>query len=362
MQGTMKAQVFYEKEKMKYEDIPIPTPGADEVLVRVKSCGVCGSDINYYFGISRLETPDGKGPLVLGHEFTGEVAAVGAIPAKRKLFEIGDRVVLDPVQYCNACDICYQGQVNLCENKSVLGVSTNGGFAEFAVSLYTGVHKLPKNVSYVHGALTEPLACASYGVQNASVKPGDFAVVIGPGTIGIMMAQLLKSGGAGTVVMVGGIKEDDYRLEVSRTLGVDHIINTHKDSPHYVPDLKARIGELTGGKFANVVITPTGAVDAMQSALDISGRRSRIVYFGLPGDKDYIKVPALGSIFWDKTIRFSWLAPFTWPTALNALANNQVKVDSLITPADDLGGLVQTLHDVRDRKNNVMKAVVTISE
>jgi len=109
----MKAQVFYEKEKMRLEEIPVLKIGDDEVLVRVKACGVCGSDIAYYYGQSPLETPDGKGPLVLGHEFTGEVVQVGALPAKSKLFAEGDRVVLNPVQYCNACAICAKGYTNL---------------------------------------------------------------------------------------------------------------------------------------------------------------------------------------------------------------------------------------------------------
>lgn len=356
MAEKMKAQVFYEPMNMKLEDKDIPKPADDQVSVKVKACGICGSDIAYYWGDSPLETPTGKGPLVLGHEYAGEVAEVGAIPAKLGLFKPGDRVVLDPVQYCNACEICKRGYVNLCEKKTVLGVSTDGGFAEYSISHYTGIHKLPDNVSYEQGALTEPLACATYALKNAAVAPGDFAVVIGPGAIGIMMAQLLKSSGAGKVVLVG---TRDYRLEIGKSLGVDEVINNQEeDSKYYVANLKEKIGDLTGGKFADVVMTPTGAVSAMESAFDISGRRARIVFFGLPGANDYIRIPALDTIFWDKTIQFSWLAPFTWPTALQALANGLVKVDPLISHSVKLENLVQGLYDVKERKGNVMKAVV----
>jgi len=356
MAEKMKAQVFYEPLDMKLEERDVPKPADDQVAVRVKACGVCGSDIAYYWGESPLETSDGKGPLILGHEFTGEVTEVGALPAKLGLFKPGDRVVLDPLQYCNACEICKRGYVNLCENKTVLGVSVDGGFAEYAISHYTGIHKLPDNVSYEQGALTEPLSCATYALQNAAVGPGDFAVIIGPGAIGIMMAQLVKSSGAGTVVLVG---TRDYRLEVGKKLGVDEIINTKDpDSPYYVADLKEKIGDLTNGKFANVVLTPTGAVSAMEQAFDISGRRARIVFFGLPGEKDFIRIPALDTIFWDKTIQFSWLAPFTWPVALQALSTGLVNVDPLITHSIKLENLVQGLIDVRERKGNVMKAVV----
>lgn len=354
----MKAQVFYEPLDMRLEEREIPKPADDQILVRVKACGVCGSDIAYYWGESPLETPDGKGPLVIGHEYTGEVVKVGKIPAKLELFEPGDRVVLDPVQYCNACEICKRGQVNLCEKKEVLGVSTDGGFAEYSISHYTGVHKLPDNVSYEQGALTEPLACATYALQNAKVMLGDFAVIIGPGAIGMMIAQLVKSAGAGKVVLVG---TRDYRLEVGKELGVDEIINTKdSNSPYYAADLKEKIGDMTDGKFADVVITPTGAVPAMEQAFEISGRRARIVFFGLPGADDYIRIPALDTIFWDKTIQFSWLAPFTWPIALQALSAGLVNVDPLITHSIELENLVQGLIDVRERKGNVMKAVVTM--
>ncbi|NQT83198.1 alcohol dehydrogenase catalytic domain-containing protein [bacterium] len=360
MAERMKAQVFYEPLKMQLEERDKPEIAPHEILVEVKSVGICGSDVAYYFGDSPLETPDGKGPLVLGHEFSGVVAEVGAMVAEAKLFSPGERVVLDPVQYCNACEICKRGYVNLCENKDVLGVSADGGFAGYCKSHYTGVHRIPEGVSFEHAALTEPLACATYGVQNMKISPGNFCVVIGAGAIGLMMLQLVKSSGAGKAVLVDIL---DYRLELGKELGADEVINTgDSSSPYFVEDLRKKIEEMTGGKFADRVITPTGSVDAMETALAIAGRRSIIVYFGLPGATDKIKVPALDSIFWDKTIRFSWLAPFTWPTALQALAAGLVKVDQLVTHKYALKDLERALGEVKERKGNVVKAVVTVSE
>jgi L-iditol 2-dehydrogenase len=358
MAEKMKAQIFYEAENMLLEDAPVPEIGPDEVLVRVKACGICGSDVAYFFGDSSLETVTGKGPLILGHEFSGEVVEIGDIPKRVGVFKPGDRVTVDPVQYCNSCRICKKGQVNLCENKQVLGVSVNGGFAEYCASHYTGLHKIPDNVSYEDAAMTEPLACATYGVQKMSVTPGDFCVVMGPGAIGSMMLQLIKSSGAGKVVFVGA-QGDDYRLKIGLENGADEVFNvTDEDSPYYVSDLKAKIEELTGGQFADAVITPTGSVSAMESAFDISGRRARIVFFGLPADDAVIRLPALQSIFWDKEVRFSWLAPLTWPKALDAIANGLVNVKSLASSTIKLEELEKGIRGVKARTGNPMKVLV----
>jgi len=358
MRGRMKAWVFYEPGDMRLEEVDIPEVGEDQVLVRVKACGICGSDVAYYFGASSLETPTGKGPLILGHELTGEVVEVGRIPESLGLFKPGDRVVLDPVQYCNTCEVCKRGKVNLCENKKVLGVSINGGFAEYCVSNYTSVHKLPDNVTYEEGALTEPLADAVYAVGKMEISPGDFCVVIGPGPIGIMMVQLIKASGAGRVVLVG---TRDYRLQIGLEMGADEAFNVKdRSSPIYTDDLKGEIERLTDGKFADAVVVATGSPEAMELALEISGRSSRIVYFGLPPDTAVIRVPALAQILWDKTIKFSWLSPLTWPTALRLLSTKQVNVDRLITHRYKLEQLKEALGEVRERKGNVMKAVVVM--
>jgi len=357
MAEKMKAQVFVEPMKMDMQEVPIPKPKDDEVLVRVKACGICGSDVAYYFGNASLETPTGKGPLILGHEFSAEVAEVGAIPKRLGLFQPGDRVVLDPVQYCNACRVCKQGYVNLCEKKAVLGVSTNGGFAEYCVSNFTGVHKLADNVSYEEAAMTEPLACATYGVKNMAITPGDFAVVMGAGAIGCMMVQMIKASGAGKVVSTDVV---DYRLDMARKCGADEAFNVaDANSKYYLADLKKRIEEMTDGRMADAVITPTGSVDAMEMALEISGRRARIVFFGLPSDTAQVRVPALKSILWDKTIRFSWLAPLVWPTALEAIANGLIDLKPLMSHKIPLEELKSGLGRVRDKQENVMKTVVT---
>jgi threonine dehydrogenase-like Zn-dependent dehydrogenase len=353
----VRAQVFHESGRMELREVEPRELAHDEIRVRVRACGICGSDVAYFWGLSPLETPTGQGPLVLGHELTGEVVEVGAVPARLGLFATGDRVVLNPVQSCMACRYCQRGLPNLCRHKSVLGVSVDGGFAESTQVRYTNAFALPGNVSFEEGALTEPLACAVYAVQNLYVGLGDTCVVVGPGPIGLMMVQLVRAAGAGRVILVG---TRDYRLEMGRAQGADALINVREPgSSHYAADLKARVAQLTGGLLADRVITPTASPDSMQAALEISGPGSRVVYFGLPGPGDRVEVPALETMFADKTIRFSWLAPHTWPTAIQALATGLVDAKPLITHRVGLEDLVEALQGVRERREQVMKALVT---
>jgi L-iditol 2-dehydrogenase len=356
MQGKMKAMIFYEPLDMKLEQVDIPEVGPDEVLLRVKACGICGSDIAYYWGMSSLETESGKGPLILGHEFSGEIVEMGEIPKRLGLYKVGDRAAVDPVQYCNVCEACKKGQVNLCERKGVSGVSVDGAFAEYVKTKYTCVFKLPKNVSYEEGSFLEPLADAIYAVQNLEVTLGDFCVVIGPGPIGLAEAQLIKSAGAGTLVVVG---TRDYRLEIAQKNGADYIFNTtdHK-SKYYVSDVVKKIEELTEGKMADRVLVATGNPQIMNLPFQISGRRSNIVFFGLPGDKDVVKVPVLQTILWDKSIKFSWLAPLTYPKAINAIATKIIDVDAIVTHTFKLEELIPALEKVKNRVDNPIKALV----
>lgn len=356
MPDTMRAQVFVEPMQMGMQVIPIPRPAEDEVLVRVKACGICGSDLSYYYGHSPLGTPTGKGPLVLGHEYTGEVVEVGSIPRARGLFQVGDRVVINPVQHCNTCDVCNRGQTNLCRNVTVPGVTVNGGLAEYSASKYWATYKLPDNVSYEQGAFIEPLACATYAMKKLDIQLGQSVAIIGAGVIGLMMTQMAKAAGAGQVILVG---TRDYRLEAGRGLGADVLINTREPaSPYYAADLAARIRELTDGRMVERAITPTASVPAMEQAIAVTGPHATIVYFGLPGPEDIIRVPALPTITSDKTIKFSWLAPLVWPTAIDLIRTGIVKVEPLLSRQFPLEESVRAIEYVRDRQGNALKCQI----
>jgi threonine dehydrogenase-like Zn-dependent dehydrogenase len=352
----MKTQVLYEPEKILLEEKRIPIPNAEELLIKVKSVGICGSDVAYYYGKSSLETSDGKGPLVLGHEFTGEVVAVGDQVGNR--FSVGDRVVPNPVQANPKSKWSMKGLPNLCNDKKVLGVSIDGGFAEYAISDCNWTYKIPSHVTYDQGALTEPLACGLYAINNLNTSPDHTVVVYGPGPIGLMMVQVLKSRGVEKVILVG---TRDYRLERGAELGADHIINiADSTSNHYTDNLSQVIHELNSGELADRAILATSALNAIHSALEITGRHSTIVLFGLPGDNDIMNVPILETILMDKSIRFSWLAPNTWEEAIQLISSGAVNMDRIISHTYHLDDLIDGISKVQGREDNCTKGIIQV--
>ncbi len=353
MAETMKAQVFYDVEKMEMRDVPIPHVGEADVLIRVKNCGICGSDISYFYGLS----PTGKMPIILGHEFTGEVVEVGAIARNKNLFKPGDRVVVNPVQHCNACYNCASGHTNLCTNPSVPGVDADGAFAEYVLSRYTGLFKLDDNVSYAAGAFIEPLACAVYAMNKLEIVPGNSVAIFGPGPIGIMMVQIAKRTGAGKVMMIG---TRDYRLEEARKWGADCIFNI-KDpkSPYYVSDLNGAIADATHGQMADRAITPTGDNSAFEKSIEITGGAAIIVHFGLPNADDVIHIPADSFHKADKQIRASWLAPGVWPQTIRMISEGLLDLEPLVSHTRPLSEAAQAIIDLRDRKNDPIKVQIT---
>lgn len=354
----MKAQVFYEAEKMSLEDRPVPEPSDTDVLVKVRNVGICGSDISYYYGLSPVDTPSGKGPIILGHEFTGDVVKVGSIPASLGLFSEGDRVVVNPVQHCNACYACAAGETHNCANLNVPGVSADGGFAEYCRSHYTGLFKLPETVGYAAGAFIEPLACAVNAMRKLEIDLGQLVVIFGPGPMGQMMVQMAKRWGAGKVVLVG---TRDYRLEAGKASGADYLFNVaDSGSPYYEKDLKAAVSEITRGELAERVICATSSNAAFEQGIEIAGACSIIVHFGLPNEDDVIHVPALSFHTMDKQIRSAWLAPLAWPTAIRSLQEGIVKPEPLVSHTFPLEETESAIRNLRERVGDPMKVQIVI--
>ncbi len=232
----------------------------------------------------------------------------------------------------------------------------NGGFAEFAKTKIAHAYKIPDTLSDEQGAFVEMLSSAVYAVQRAEVEPECFAVVYGPGPVGLSMVQLLKSEGA----RVGIVGTRDYRLQLAKDVGADHAWNV-KDasSPFYAADLSEAIREANDGALADRVLVATASVEANQQALEISGPASVVVLMGLAGPNDTISVPLLSNLYLDKTIRFSLLYPLQWPTAIKLLAGKTVDTSKIITHSATLAGIAPAIERVLNRDDAVIKTVIT---
>jgi len=358
MEGTMKVVNFYEPMVMKNEIHPIPQISDDEVLVKVKAVGICGSDVSYYYGHSPLDTPDGKGPLYLGHEASGVIAEVGSIPEKLGLFKEGDRIAINPVQQCNACAACMRGQFNVCGSPTVIGVSSNGCFAEYVRVKYTHAYKIPDEVSFESAALAEPLACANHGIFDLDIKLGQTVVVCGLGGIGLMMVQLAKASGAGKVIAIDVF---DYNIEKALSVGADYPINVgNESSKYYTKDTAAKVREFNGGELAPRCIVPTSNMAALQDALNVTGAWSTICYFGLPGPEDRLVIPVLNAIQSERTIKFAWLAPLVWDNVFHAVAAGQVDLSPIITNKFTLDQVEEGIKYMKESKDDKIKGIVLI--
>lgn len=344
----MKAAVFYEPMDLRVEDVPEPDIAADEVLVEVAACGFCGSDVEYYYGKSPVGTPDGKGPLILGHEFSGRIVALGPIAERYGLRE-GDRVAVNPIQSCNACMPCRAGRPQFCTNLSVLGVTTNGGFAKYARTKAAHAYKLPPSLTDEQGAFVEMLSAAVNAVRKADVQLGEFVVVYGPGPVGLSMVQLLKSRGA-RVAVVG---TRDYRLNLARELGADYTFKATDGS------IAEQVQAANDGALADKAIVATGSMEANQEALAVTGPGSTVVYMGVTPPEAKVEVPMLASLIQDKTIRFSLWYPYQWPTTLQVLADAKVDTGKIITHRADLEGISAAIERVVNREDNVVKTLIT---
>jgi threonine dehydrogenase-like Zn-dependent dehydrogenase len=259
----------------------------------------------------------------------------------------GDRVAVCPIQSCGACDSCRAGRPQFCANLSVLGVTTNGGFAELAKTKAAHAYKLPDNLSDEQGAFVEMLAAAVNAVRKAEVEAGDFAVVYGPGPVGLSMVQLLKNEGARVAIVGTG----GYRLDVAKALGADFVFEAGDD-------LGERVQAANGGRLADRVIVATGSMAANQQALEISGPGSTVIFMGVTGPEDAVNVPMLTSLIQDKTIRFSLWYPFQWPKTIGILAHNELDTGPIITHSASLDGIGAAIERVVNREEGVLKTVI----
>jgi len=268
----MKAAVFEDINKMVVKEVETPRINEDSLLVHVRSCAVCGSDIRiYHYGNPRVNPPQ-----IIGHEIAGDVVEVGS---KVRRFKPGDRVAIGADVPCGECSFCRDGIGNNCPINYAMGYQFQGGFSEYLlvdplVINYGPIHKIPEGLSYDEAALAEPLACCINGLELAWVSLGDIVVIIGAGPVGCMMAELAKVMGAKKVIVS---QRSKTRLEMAREYNIDVLISTNEE------DFTQRVMEETDGLGADVVVTAAATLEAQIQAIPVAKRRGRINLFaGLP--------------------------------------------------------------------------------
>jgi len=299
-------------------DVPEPSPGPDDVKIEVKAAGICGSDIHIYYGDIRLLV---KPPVVMGHEFSGVVAEVGSSVSEWKP---GDRVTSETAaQVCGKCIPCRTGNYNVCAEKRIIGYWFNGAFTKYCVVPSRLIHGLPDNVSFLSGALCEPLACCVNGVtEKTLIRPRDVVVITGPGAIGLLSLQLAKAEGA--TVILCGTDLDGKRLNLGSQLGADLSVNIERQDPWQV------VSEMTDGGGADVFIECSGSPGAVRMGLNLVRRGGRYTQIGLAGrsfDLDFDTV-AYKELIITGSLGQRWIS---WGRSLKLLADGLVKAEPLVS-------------------------------
>ena len=264
----MRAMVFEKKLQAITRDVPMPVPNENQALVKVIACGICGGDLHFYDGTH----PYSNYPRIAGHELVG---VVEALPEGYTRLKIGDRVVTRILFSCGNCYPCRNGKPNCCANLQVLGIHVEGGYAEYTVVPADNLHKLPDAVSIDAAVLTEPYTIGYHIVTRSNIREQETALVLGAGTIGLTVIDVLKA--KGIRVLVCDISE--YRLEKAKALGADIAINPKKEP------LLQRVLEETGGEGAGVVYEATGVPAVIESTFDLTAASGTIVIAGLTKEK-----------------------------------------------------------------------------
>ncbi|MDA4114340.1 MAG: zinc-dependent alcohol dehydrogenase family protein [Thaumarchaeota archaeon] len=309
--------VFYRsKDELAVTEVDDPRiVDASDVLVRVRACGICGTDIKMLHGEYEGTTP----PVILGHEFSGEVTKVG--PAVKNL-NAGDRVVVDPNLTCGSCYYCRRSQENLCTHMVTTGMNRNGGMAEYCRVPSSTVHVVPSGLPFEVAAFSEPLACVLNGVERAEVAPGDTVGVVGLGPIGILFARVLERKGAAKVV---GFEVSQDRAVLARQLGLSSIINP--TSPRW----REEVNELTAGRGVDVAIDAAGSPAASRTAIEAVRRGGRVVIFGIPPPGARLEIDSTRLVTSELEIKGSFIDRFTFPSAIRMLAEGKIDVQPLIS-------------------------------
>lgn len=324
----MKSAVFYGKHDLRVENSPMPKVGSEDILIQVKACGICGTDVHIYEGDKGAAevTP----PTILGHEFSGVIAEVGSNVTK---YKVGDRVCIDPNCYCGKCDFCRNGIAHYCTDMIGYGTTVNGGFAEYCSVNQRQVYKLGDNTTFEQGAMTEPVACCLHGMDMCNIHPGSNVVVIGGGMIGLLMLQLSKLAGAARVVLLEPVES---KRVVAKKLGADILIDPINENVE--EELKK-----AGMTWVNTVIECVGKTATIQQAIDIVGNKGTVMMFGLTKPDDTIAVKPFQIFQKEIELKSSFINPYTQKRALDLIDSGRLDVSSMVYAVESLENLADIL-------------------
>ncbi len=329
----MRAVVIDAPGRIRVDNVPDPTPRPDEVLVRVGACGICGTDLHIIDG----ESPLARYPVIPGHEFAGEVVALGSDIAQSNgngeaNITVGSRVAIDPNLYCGHCDFCRTGHENLCLNYAALGVTTNGAIAQCVAVPMALAYLLPDSMSLREGALIEPVSCAVHGMHSLNPRSGDTFLIVGAGTMGLLLLQLALRGGASRVAMVD---VNMQRLASAEELGATR---TYKDIERALAD------ESLG---FNCVIDATGVPAVIENAFMAVKRGGKFMVFGVASNEARISLSPFRIYNDEITIVGSMAILFSFQAALDLISSGVINTQAMLTEALPLQDFSRGLEMVR---------------
>lgn len=333
---TMKAAVFHGPGDLRVEEVPVPEIGEDEVLLKVDMCGLCGTDVH----VLRGSFPAPNTPVILGHEFSGHVVAIGE---RVDFVQVADHVTADINLSCGHCYYCRRQQKLFCPDIRQIGLHTNGALAEYAKVPASAVYKVPESLSAKQSAYVEPLACAVHGQERANIQPGSCVAVIGAGPMGLVHTWLAKLRGA-SLIMVSEVNRT--RLSKARQMGADHVIDAGAENP-----VEAVHG-LTEGRGADYVIEAVGSIPTYKQAFEMVRRGGTIVAYGAAPNTASMDVKPFDIYSKELTIVGSYAGTYsTWPEAIALIAGGRFDPEQVVTevvPLEDVVSAIETIEKNKD--------------
>jgi L-iditol 2-dehydrogenase len=328
----MKAAVFEKIGEIKVREVPVPTINDDEVLIKVKNTGICGTDWSIYNGWYSAD----KLPMIAGHEFSGVIAEIGK---NGNGFKEGDRVTADINMSCGTCFYCLHGQKLLCDTFTQLGIHTNGTFAEYVKAPASLLHKLPDNLSFEEGAFIEPVSCVIHAAKALDANLGSSVVIIGDG-LGVLHARMAVLRACAPVIIFGNNRK---RLQIAKDMGADFAINVDE-----VADPVAEVMRITGGRGADYAIEAVGSVKTYEQAFAMLRRGGKLSAFGIAGEHDEMKIRPFEFVLGEKKVTGSCAGVGAdWPDAMTLISHGRIDPKPLFSMKVPLEDLEWALHELR---------------